>query len=118
MSCTAEQLTRLPAGYTSIEHTGADSYTIVRDNGQTSNVGFNTTDPATLRARADDLQERAARLLRAAADARAIADLEEVKRAQQAAEAAEQRNSRAAATRARNADPFGYNYFMGEESKQ
>ena len=118
MSYTAEQLTRLPAGYTSIEHTGSDNYTIVRDNGQTSNVEFNTTDPATLRSRADDLQERATRLLRAAADARAIADLEEVKRAQQAAEAAEQRNSRAAATRARNADPFGYNYFMGKDVKQ
>lgn len=52
----------LPNGYTSIEHAGSDSYTIVRENGQTSLVGFNTTDPATLRARADELQERAARL--------------------------------------------------------
>lgn len=108
----------LPNGYTSIEHTGSDSYTIVRENGQTSLVGFNTTDPTTLRARADELQERAARLLRAAADARAIADLEEVKRAQHAAEAATQRNSRAAATRARNADPFGFNAFMAREEDQ
>lgn len=108
----------LPAGYTSIEHTGSDSYTIVRENGQTSLVGFNTTEPDALRARADELQERAARLLRAAADARAIADLEEVKRAQRAAEAAEQRNSRAAATRARNADPFGFNAFMGKVPEQ
>ena len=40
-------MTMLPAGYISIEHTGSDNYTIVRDNGQTSNVGFNTTDPSS-----------------------------------------------------------------------
>lgn len=105
----------MPPGYISIEHTGSDSFTIVREGGQTSLVGFNTTDPTTLRARADELQQRAARLLRAAADARAIADLEETRRAQQEAAASEQRNRRAAATRARNADPFGFNAFMHED---
>ena len=97
---------------------GSDSYEIVRGDGRTSVVGFNTTDPDTLRARAVELEQRAARLLRAATDARTIADLEEQRRAQQEAEAAEQRNKRSAATRARNADPFGFNAFMQDRSTE
>lgn len=90
-----------------IRREGSTLFSIEREKG-TALVDFNTDDPATLRERALEMRERAAHLLRLAGDAEAIADLEERVATERAAVAAEQRKTRAAATRARNADPFGF----------
>jgi hypothetical protein len=90
-----------------IRREGSTLYSIEREKG-TALVDFNTDDPVTLRERAREMRERAALLLRLAGDAEVIADLEERVTTERAAVAAEQQKTRAAATRARNADPFGF----------
>lgn len=65
-------------------------------------------DPANLRASAERLEAEAADRLYRARRARALADHFEIEQAQQAQAARRQRRERAAATRAHNADPFGF----------
>lgn len=65
--------------------------------------------PATLRALADDNEARATELLFKARMARAVADVKEERATVEAERKAAQRRERAAATRAHNRDPFGFN---------
>lgn len=84
------------------------SYIVTREDGSDCTISFNTSDPADLRAIAADLQDRAARLVKQAEMACAIADMEEKQRAERNQAAAKQRKERTAATKARKADPFGF----------
>ena len=93
---------------TSIRRDGPTSFIIEREAGGVTYTDFGTTNPATLRARAAELRERAERLLRCAGDACAIALQEEVRQAESAEWARTERNAKVAATRARRADPFGF----------
>jgi TPP-dependent pyruvate/acetoin dehydrogenase alpha subunit len=64
--------------------------------------------PAALRESAQKQKDRAMDTLRRAEEALAEADRWEAENAERAEAARLQRNARAAATRARNADPFGF----------
>ena len=65
------------------------------------------SDPDRLRTEAERLEREADDRLYRARRARALADLFEAEQAEAAERAARQRRERAAATRRRNADPFG-----------
>lgn len=90
-----------------LNRSGPTSFDVERER-STATVDFGTCDPAALRERAADFEARAAKLLQLAREARAIADMEEVRQAEVKQCAAEERNKKAAATRARKADPFGF----------
>lgn len=85
--------------------------------GRTAWLGVMSGDPADMRDSAARLEAEAEDRLYRARRWRALADHYEAYRAEEKARRAAQRNARAAATRARNADPFGFGATSGEEGR-
>lgn len=76
--------------------------------GRRGTYGFAAMSPERLRANADTSEQRANDELRRVRMLRAVANVLEAEEAARKAEASEQRRRRSAATRAHNADPFGF----------
>lgn len=89
---------------------GHDGHHTFTCNGTPGHIwnGHHTDTPEHLRELADKEIARAEDILRRAAITLAIAEVREVEIARHEHEKAEQRKARAAATRAKNADPFGF----------
>lgn len=76
--------------------------------GKTRIVGYADASPEGLRKLAEEAERRAERAAQDARLARALADEVEARQVEAAERAATQRRERAAATRERNRDPFGF----------
>lgn len=87
--------------------------TFLRDGKRTTWTGSTATAKSgELRTEAAKMVERAEDLVLRAAVLRAAANFKDVQEVEAKAAANKQRNERAAATRARNADPFGFDAIL------